>query len=113
MNVVGCQFDIVWEDKAENFRRVREQLRKGGIPANTLIVLPEMFATGFSMNVAEIAEEPGGETEIFLKELACELRCFVVGGLVLKGTDAKGRNECLVVGPDGQEILRYCKMHRF
>ncbi len=113
MKIIGCQFDIAWEDKAENYRRVLDLLRPGGIEPDSLLVLPEMFATGFSMDVATIAEEPGGETEVFLQSIATDNRCMVVGGVVVHGADGKGRNEALVVGPTGRVIARYCKMYPF
>ena len=63
MQVACCQFDIAWEDKPANYARV-ERLRARG-EARTrarCCCLPEMFATGFSMNAAAIAEPPDGPT---------------------------------------------------
>ena len=51
MHVVAVQFDVRWEDKAANFTRVRELLKDSAVPAGSLIVLPEMFSTGFSLNL--------------------------------------------------------------
>ena len=53
---------------------------RGEVPAGSLIVLPEMFATGFSMNADSIAEVDGGETESFLRELAVGAGATVVAG---------------------------------
>jgi predicted amidohydrolase len=52
MNFIGVQLDIVWEDKAATFERVRRLLEEQGPAAGALLVLPVMFSTGFSMNVA-------------------------------------------------------------
>ena len=54
--------DVAWEDKRSNFLRARGMVRAAQVAAGSLVVLPEMFATGFSMNVERIAEAPGGET---------------------------------------------------
>ena len=113
MQIVGCQADIAWENKSDNFQRVREMLSSVSIKPGALVVLPEMFATGFSMNVAAIAEEAGGETHEFMAELARDLNCFVLGGLVTRAEDGRGRNEAVVFGPEGQTLDRYCKLHPF
>lgn len=113
MNLVGVQTDIVWEDKDRNFAHVRTILKDSEIPAGSLIVLPEMFATGFSMNVAGIAEPPGGPTHKFMAELARENQSHVVGGVVTEGKHGRGRNESIVFDPAGTEIMRYCKLHPF
>lgn len=112
MRVACVQFDIAWEDKPANFARVRALLDAAHLPADTLVLLPEMFATGFSMNVAGIHENSGGETLRFLSRCAAELRLYLLGGLVTRVND-RGRNEGVLFGPDGAELARYCKLHPF
>ena len=63
MQVFGVQFDIAWEDKAANYARVRTLIAGANPPAGSLLVLPEMFATGFSMNVDAVAEAVDGPTQ--------------------------------------------------
>ena len=70
MQIIACQLDIAWEDKAANHERVRALLAGATIEPGALIVLPEMFATGFSMHVDTIAEADDGPTHRFLAELA-------------------------------------------
>jgi omega-amidase len=113
MEVIGLQWDLVWENKEANYAHARRLLKKAGPERDSLVVLPEMFATGFSMNVAGIAEEEGGPTPVFLSEMAREFRVFVIGGVVLRDPNGRGRNEALVMGPGGEEIGRYCKLHPF
>jgi predicted amidohydrolase len=113
MQIVGCQLDVVWENKPANHNRVRALLSQTAIKPGALVVLPEMFATGYSMHVAAIAEPNGGETQQFLSGLAKELQSFVVGGVAIRGSDTRGRNEAIVFGPEGQPIARYCKLHPF
>ena len=113
MHVVACQLDIAWEDKAANFAKVRQFLAAGSIPSGSLIVLSEMFATGFSMNVARVAEPAQGETHAFLADVAQEFNSYVIAGVATKTADGKGRNEAVVFGPGGSEIARYLKQQPF
>src|SRR5205814_176165 len=97
MQVIGCQFDIAWENKPANYDRVRELLKNTSIEPGALIVLPEMFATGFSMNVDHTAESANGPTQQFLSQLARDTGAYVMGGIVSINADGRGRNEALVV----------------
>src|SRR5262249_51702978 len=113
MQVIGCQFDIAWEDKAANFERVRALVSDISVEQGALLVLPEMFATGFSMQLENILEQEQGPTQQFLSQLAREIGAYVIGGVATASADGRGRNEALVVDPQGKEILRYCKLHPF
>lgn len=113
MNIVAVQTDIVWENKRANYDRVRRLLESAPPSAGDLVVLPEMFATGFNMEVEKIAEEAGGETETFLSTLSQEYRIFLLAGHVARGTDGKGLNQALYVNPQGEVQLRYTKIHPF
>jgi predicted amidohydrolase len=113
MNVFAVQFDIVWEDRPANFRKVRALLAASPPAAGSLVVLPEMFASGFSMNLAVTRQTSAREDESFLAELAREHRVFVTGGVVSPGTGEMGRNEAVVFSPDGTLLARYAKIHPF
>jgi omega-amidase len=113
MKVYCCQLDIAWENKAENFRKVRALLESVRPEKGSMVVLPEMFSTGFSMNVSAIAERHAPGTEPFLHQIARDFGVLVVGGSVNKGTDGKGVNEAVVMSPEGQELARYVKIHPF
>lgn len=111
--VVCCQLDTVWEDKSANHLKVREMLRAAPPPQGSLIVLPEMFATGFSMDVTAVSDTRSRETSDFLAQLASEQGLYVAGGVVHTADDGRGRNECAVFSPDGREVTRYCKLRPF
>lgn len=113
MKVYCCQLDIAWENKPENFRKVRELIAKTRPEPGSMVVLPEMFATGFSMNVAAISENAAPGAERFVKELAAEFGVTVFGGIVSQTTGGKGLNEALVVSPGGGILSRYAKIHPF
>ena len=76
MQIIGLQLDSVWENKAANHNKVRSLLDKARPQAGALVVLPEMFATGFSMNVAAIHDE-SRETQDFLSRAAAERNIYL------------------------------------
>lgn len=111
---VHCvQLDSVWEDKEANFAKVRALLERTPPARGALIVLPEMFATGFTNALTVTAEPVGGLTERFLIELATTHRCCVIGGLVTQGANSRGNNQAVAVAPDGSVLVRYTKMRPF
>lgn len=114
MHLACCQLDIAWEDKTANFRRVDALVEAAQLPPGTLLLLPEMFATGFTMNAAAVAEPLDGPTAAFLSELARRRRIVVQGGVVVRDAGgAQPRNEALVFGADGRRLARYAKTHLF
>lgn len=113
MQVYACQSDIAWEDKPTTHARVQKLFAAAEPQPGSLLVVPEMFATGFSMNVDAIAEATDGPTHTFLAELAHAYRCHLVGGVVTRDPSGRGRNEAVVFTPEGREAGRYCKRHPF
>jgi omega-amidase len=76
-----------------------------------LLVLPEMFATGFSMEAEKMAAF-AEETRIFLAELAQRHAVHVLGGYA-EPARPRPANACSIYGPDGRELLHYRKLHPF
>jgi len=113
MKIYCVQLDIAWEDKRANFARVERLLSAAAPEPGSLVLLPEMFATGFSMGVGRIREGAERETEAFLGAMAKKLRVFLLGGVVIAETDGKGRNQAVAFSPDGGEIARYSKLQPF
>jgi predicted amidohydrolase len=113
VTIVGLQFDIAWENKSANFATVRRLLAQAAPQKGSLVVLPEMFGTGFSMNVAQVAEAYGGETEQFLAATAREYGIHLLAGAAMRGRDGRARNKALVFSPAGELIAFYAKMRPF
>lgn len=113
MEVLGLQYDIAWEDKPANFKTVRTMLAQAAPEKGSLVVLPEMFATGFSMNVDAITESAGGVTEEFLANLALEFGIYILAGAAMRGRDGRARNKALVFSPAGELLAFYAKMRPF
>ncbi len=113
MKIAALQMDITWEDRPTNYDKARRFARQAADRGAELLVLPEMFATGFSMNPAVTAEPEDGPTERFIKELAAEHRLAVLGGLVTRAADGRGKNIALAVDTNGQPVDNYVKTHLF
>jgi len=91
MIVAGVQFDIAWEDKDANFRKITS-MAENLEPETDLIVLPELFSTGWTMRPGDFAENlRDGESFSFLADLARKYKCHVAGSFMEK-TDGKPRN---------------------
>ena len=115
MQVVGVQSDIQWEDREANHKRVRRLVEAARPQRGGIIVLPEMFASGFSMNTAATTDAPAGKSSTFVSALAKEVGVYVVAGVVnsYQRDSACHCNESLIVSPDGKEVARYQKIHPF
>ena len=113
MQLIVIQPDIVWEDRQVNFDAVERLLATDPPESGALIVLPEMFSVGFTMNVAAVAEEESGPTERFLGAVARTYDAAVIGGVVGRRADGRGANQAVALGPDGAVLARYAKLHPF
>ena len=121
MNIAAIQLDSVWEDPCANFAKV-ERLLAASPPEpgtasppepGTLIVLPEMFATGFSLDLSKTTHGDSRETENFLRTLAMRHSSTVLGGVISPGADGRGRNESVTFAADGTLLARYVKQRPF
>ena len=113
MKLYCCQTDITWENKSANHARVEKLLGASKPERGSLVLLPEMFSTGFSMNVSGIQEGGAAETEKFLALLAKDFGVYVIGGVVTAAGDGQGFNQAAVFSPEGRELTRYTKMQPF
>ena len=108
--ITTIQSDLIWEEKSSNlafFEKAFEEVNK----KSKLIVLPEMFTTGFSMNPEKFAEKMNGHGVDWLKKQANRLGKYICGSLII---EEKGvfYNRLIVVSPDGK-IKTYDKKHLF
>lgn len=113
MKIYGVQLDIHWEDKPANHRAVTALLEQAAPEAGGVVVLPEMFSTGFSMNVATIDDAETRSDFDFLSNAARRFGVFIVGGLVTRARSGRALNQSVVFNPAGEEMARYSKLHPF
>jgi omega-amidase len=110
MKVTLVQTDLIWENAEANRERLTQMIN--GMDGDTdLIILPEMFSTGFTMAPQGVAETMEGVTVSWMRDIAAEKACAVAGSLVIEEA-GKYYNRLLFVLPDG-EIRTYNKRHLF
>jgi omega-amidase len=110
LTVTLIQTNLAWENPTENRRLLGEKITQ--IPeATDLIILPEMFTTGFTMNASQLAEKPNGETTKWLLELA-KLKNAAICGSIITEENEKYFNRLIWAQPDGK-IYTYDKRHLF
>lgn len=110
MKIALIQTSLIWENPIENRSHLAQKIT-GFMEDVDLIVLPEMFSSGFTMNPKAVAETMQGETIAWLQHLAKAKNCAVTGSLVIKEND-KYYNRLIFIFPDG-EIKKYDKKHLF
>jgi len=104
------QADLVWENQAENLKRFNEKIDDLNESVD-LIVLPEMFSTGFSMNAEPLAEEMDGLAVSWMKKTAIDKQTALTGSLIIK-ENGNYYNRLFFVFPDGS-FKTYDKRHTF
>ncbi len=113
MRIAALQSDIVWEDPEANFERLRPWIAAASGAGARLMVLPEMYACGFSMDTERIAEPVGGPSTRFLVEEAARYGLWLAGSLPERPEDAERPYNTLVLAGPGGEVHRYRKIHPF
>ena len=110
MKIAIIQTDLFWENPTENRKYIKKKIN--AISENIdLIVLPEMFTSGFTMQPENVAEEMNGETILFLKSLAKNKNCAITGSLVIIENN-NFYNRMVFIFPD-DNLEYYDKKHLF
>jgi predicted amidohydrolase len=110
LKIAFIQSDLVWEDPKQNRHNFKEKIGTITTPVD-LILLPEMFTTGFTMNASEFAETMDGKSVSWMQKRAEEKNCAIAGSLIIKENN-NFYNRLLFVHPDGK-IETYDKRHTF
>lgn len=110
LNITLIQTSIVWEDKLANLTHY-EALIAGIEGRREVVVLPEMFSTGFSMAPERLAEPMDGPSVKWMKDMAAKYRCILTGSLIIE-EEGNYYNRLLWVQPNGQ-LGYYDKRHLF
>jgi predicted amidohydrolase len=98
LRLLAVQYDIVWENKEKNKKNVEQWLARA--PEADVILLPEMFDTGFTMNPQEVAEDSEGTTLRWIQELAYSCDAIVFATWPVR-EGGKYFNRLFAVRPDG------------
>jgi predicted amidohydrolase len=110
MKISLVQPDTVWENKSENLRKL-DILIFPLLNKTDLVILPEMFNTGFSMNPETLSERPGEDTFEWMKSTA-EKGNFAVCGSYMVSENNLIFNRFVFVSPEN-EVWQYDKRHLF
>jgi omega-amidase len=110
MKIALIQSDLYWEKPSENRKKFEIKIDQIDSDVN-LIVLPEMFSTGFTMNASEVAEEMQGETIQWMQSVAKKRKCALTGSVIIV-EEGKFYNRMLFVFPS-REFQYYNKRHLF
>ncbi|MCB7482162.1 amidohydrolase [Christiangramia sediminis] len=110
LNIAFIQANLKWEDSEANRKLFSAEIEKISDDVE-LIILPEMFTTGFSMNAEELAEETEAETLEWMRKTAREKSAAITGSVIIS-ENANYYNRLFFVFPDGSYKL-YDKRHTF
>jgi predicted amidohydrolase len=114
MKAALIQFDSIWESKKANLEKAASLIEKASLENCDVIVFPELFTTGFSMNIPVIAEDGYGETASYLSALARRNSINLIAGFAMKAPgDERARNMAVVYDRKGRPDATYTKMHSF
>ena len=99
MKVAICQYDMSWEDAASNLRTVERLVERADAD---LVVLPEMFSTGFKLHASVVAEPMSGPTIAAMREWSRRYGKAIVGSVVIVDDEGRFRNRQFFVKPSGE-----------
>jgi omega-amidase len=110
MKITIIQPDTIWEDKEANFRKI-ERIIRDHSGKTDVVILPEMFTTGFTLNAEQLAEDLNGETSAWMTNLSEEGNFAVCGSSIIR-SDNKFYNHFSFSAPNNV-IYSYDKRHLF
>ncbi|AXA55557.1 amidohydrolase [Pseudomonas thivervalensis] len=110
LDIALVQTTLAWHDREANLEHFDALLKQAR--GADLIILPEMFTTGFSMESETLAELEHGPTRQWLQDQAAKLDAVITGSVIVLAGDGSHRNRLLWARPDG-EVLHYDKRHLF
>jgi omega-amidase len=110
LKITFLQCSLHWEDSKANLDMFEKKISRVEEGAD-LIVLPEMFTTGFTMNTGAVAEKMQGKTVAWMKKIAKEKNCVMTGSVIIE-EGGKYFNRLVWMRPDGS-FETYDKRHLF
>lgn len=113
MKVFALQTDIIWQNRQANHDKILSLLSEQTIPSGSLIVLPEMFDLGFSMDTDITSQSEDLPSDCFIKKLARTTQSCVLAGVVSPCRGDRPSNQALAVNHEGAELVRYTKTYLF
>ena len=109
LKITLLQVPLSWENKQENLNFLSQKIT--AVSSTDVIVLPEMFSTGFSMNSTALAEKMDGLAVTWMREQAARKNCAIAGSLIIE-ENKNYYNRLIWMAPDGKCEF-YNKRHLF
>ena len=110
LQIAIIQADLAWEDAQKNRDSFSDKIKEMKSSVD-LILLPEMFTTGFSMTPKKLAESMTGKTVVWMQKVAADKDAAIAGSLIIE-EEGQFYNRMLFVHPNGK-IDSYDKRHAF
>ena len=110
LTLTFMQLDTIWESPSANKDTI-ERLFSDNQVETDILILPEMFTTGFSMEPEKLAEDMQGPTVEWMVEKASEWKCVLTGSIIINSS-GDFMNRLFWVMPEGK-ISYYDKKHLF
>jgi len=110
LSITTIQTNLIWEDKAANLYALEQKINSIQDPTE-IVVLPEMFSTGFSMQPSLFAETMEGETLNWMKKVSTQNKIILTGSIIIE-EEGKYYNRLIWMLPNG-EYGYYDKRHLF
>lgn len=110
LNITLIQTELYWQNPTANLAMLEEKIHQIAQPTD-LIVLPEMFNSGFTMNVQAVGEVMNQHTFKWVKAMAAQTGAVITGSYIIKEGN-KAYNRLIWMQPDGQ-FDHYDKRHLF
>ncbi|MBU0486841.1 MAG: amidohydrolase [Bacteroidetes bacterium] len=111
LTVILVQADLIWENPAKNHQQFSDILTSSITASTDLVILPEMFSTGFSMESPRLAETMRGISMQWLTEMAAKHKVVITGSLIIE-ENGQYYNRLIWMRPDGSYSC-YNKRHLF
>jgi len=112
LTVALGEYDTGWHDPVQSLAKARVIAKQARAAAADLLVLPEMCASGFTMDAEEFAEPPNGPSSRALSALAAEHHLWLIAGLSMR-RNGQYLNSALAFAPNGSLIATYDKQRLF
>lgn len=111
LHIAAIQSHLSWEDRSANLKHLQKMINNLNNEPVDLVILPEMFTTGFTMNASQCAEAPEGESLEWMRKQASRLNAAFCGSIIVQ-EGALYYNRLYFVWPDGN-YQTYDKRHTF
>jgi predicted amidohydrolase len=114
LKVFLIQFSPTWENKESNYSKVQNLIERSFPEPHSLVVLPEAFATGFSLNPKATTRAEPDQTYAFLSNISISHKIWILAGVIVPNeNNTKAKNIAVLFNPNGKQVGVYQKMYPF